>query len=493
MSKLPVSRVVSVDVNLTPAGAQAQSLSDLLVLGTSVIIDPVERMRTYSSLADVAIDFGTTAEEYLAALKWFGQSPQPTQIRIGRWVDAASMGGLRCAPLSTSQQSITAWQAIVAGKFGVAIDGDPVEQVGPLDFSGETNLNAVAAVIQAALSSGTCVWNATYSRFEFTSATTGAGSSVSFLTTPLAGVDISDEIAGRVNSSGAYVFAGLAVETLAASIAIFDDRFGQQWYGLVVPSATDAETLTAAAYIEAATNKHFLGVGSSDPGTIVANTTADIAYALKQLGYKRSMTQYSSESIYAIVSAMARIMTTDYSAANTVITLKFKNEPGVVAEALSTSQANAAESKNANIFVQYDNSTSILEQGVMADGTFVDIVLGTDWLALDIQRSVYNVLYTSPTKIPQTNAGVQLLQTAIEAVCSQGVANGLLAPGVWNATGFGTLKQGDYLQKGYYVYAQPLDLQNPADRAARMAPPFQVAAKLAGAIHSVDVHITVNQ
>ena len=178
---------------------------------------------------------------------------------------------------------------------------------------------------------------------------------------------------------------------------------------------------------------------------------------------------------------------------NTVITLKFKQEPGVVAELLNVNQVNAAEAKNANLFLTYNNDTSILEQGVMSDGTFVDIVTGTDWLATDIQRSLYNLLYTSPTKIPQTDQGMQLLTTQVEAICSQAVVNGLVAPGVWNSNGFGILSTGEFMAKGYYVWAPLVASQNQADRAARMAVPIQVAVKLAGAIHTASVAILVNQ
>jgi hypothetical protein len=493
MNKLPVSRIIRTSVNMTPAGAQAQSLSDLLVLGTSTIIDPVERSRTYATLADVAADFGTLAQEYLAATAWFGQSPQPNQIIIGRWVNAASAGGLRCAPLSAAQQAIATWNAIVAGSFAVQVNGAAAIQVGPMSFAAAANMNAVAAIIDAALAGGTVVWNATYSRFEFTSGTTGATSAISFLTAPIANTDISNMLAGRSTSSGAYLFAGQALETAAAAVADFDDKLGQRWYGLFIPSAVEADHLAVAAYIEASGNKHVYGVNTQEAGVLVAATTTDIAYQLKALGYMRTAVQYSSSSAYAIVSALARILTTNYEASNTVITLKFKDEPGVAAENLSTSQAIAAEDKNANVFVAYENGVNILEQGVMADGTFVDIVMSTDWLALTIQRDVFNLLYTSTKKIPQTDQGMQILTTAVEARCAQGVLNGMLAPGVWNADGFGQLEQGDYLQKGYYVYAASVDTQAPADRAARKAVPIQVAAKLAGAIHEADVLINVNQ
>lgn len=494
MSKLPVNRVVRTTVNLAPSAAQAQSLSDLLLLGTSTIIDPVERSRTYSSLTAVATDFGTTAQEYFGAQAWFDQSPQPTQIIVGRWVNAASRGGLRCASLPASGQVIADWNAVTAGSFKVAKNGAALADITGMNFSGAANLNAVAAIIQTALTGTTVVWNSTYERFEIESTVApGATSAISFLQAAATGTDISLMMAGRSTSSGAYVYVGMAAETAAASVALFDNTMGQQWYGLVIPSAVDADHSAVGLFIEGASNKHYYGVNTQSAGVLVPATTSDIASVLKALGLKRTMVQYSSESLYAVCSALGRILTTNYDSANTVITLKFKNEPGIVAEELSTTQADAAEAKNANLFVAYDNDTAILEEGVSCDGTFIDVVMGTDWLALDIQNRLFNLLYTSTTKIPQTDAGVQLMVTTIEASCAQGVLNGLLAPGVWNADGFGQLHEGDFLQKGYYVYVVPIAQQNPTDRAARRAPPFKIAAKLAGAIHSADAEIVVNQ
>ena len=490
---LSVSRIIAVSVTLTPAGAQAQSLKNLLLLGTSTVIDTVERSRNYTGLSGVAADFGTTAQEYLAAARWFGQSPQPTALTIGRWINTAASGGLRCAPLSATAQLMSAWNAITAGGFTYTKDGAAATNVTGLNFSGAANLNAVAVIIQTAMSGSTCVWNASYQRFEFGSNSVGINSSQGFLLPPTGGVDISAMLGGLASSSGAYVFVGQAAETALAAVTLMDLNLGQRWYACVIPSAVDADHIAVAGFLQATDTKHIYGITTLSAGVLVAVTTSDIASVLKALAYSRSMVQYSSTDPYAVISALARILTTDFRAANTVITLKFKTEPGVVAENLNVNQVNAAEFKNCNMFLTYNNDTAILEQGVMCDGTFVDIVTGTDWLATDIQRSLYNLLYTSPTKIPQTDQGMQLLTTQVEASCAQGVINGLIAPGVWNSNGFGKLNQGDYMAKGYYVYAALVASQNQADRAARMAVPIQVAIKLAGAIHSASVAITVNQ
>lgn len=490
---LPISRLVNVAVNLTPAGAQSQSLSALLILGDSPIIDPVERIREYSSLDAVVADFGINAPEYKTAALWFEQVPQPVVLKVGRWAKTATKGRLVGALRSAAQQSISVWNAITTGAFTYTKDGGSPVTISGLNFSAAANMNAIASIITAGLTGATMIWNAVYQRFELTSATTGPTSSVSFLSTPGAGNDISDDLGMRSSDSGAYVANGIAAEEAAAAVAEFDLRFGQTWYALVIPEGDNDDHLAVAAFIEGTNTKHLYGITTQEAGALSSVSTTDLAYLLKAAGYNKTMIQYSSSNAHAVASALARILTTDYGGNNTMITLMYKQEPGIVAENLNANQVDVLQQKNCNVFVAYNNDTAILQHGVCSSGNFVDIVTGTDWLAVAIQTRLYNILYTSPTKIPQTDAGMHVLLTACEAVCSQGVANGLLAPGVWNSNGFGTLQQGDYLAKGFYVWAPKVADQDPAQRAARHAVPIQVAAKLAGAIHDINVSVAVNQ
>lgn len=490
---LPVSRLIKVAVSLTPAGAQAQNISTLLILGTSAVIDTVERYRDYSTIDAVAADFGTTAAEYLAAVLWFQQTPQPTSLKIGRWLNAAASGTLRGAPLSAAQQALANFTAVSSGGFTYTKNGAGPTNVTGINLSGATNLNQVASLITAALSGATMVWNAVYGRFELTSTTTGATSSISFLTAPGSGTDISAILGMTAASSGAYRADGAAAESAVAAVTLFDQNYGQAWYAVMVPAAVNADHLAIAAYVEATNTKHVYGVTTQDAASLVPSLTTDIGYQLKALGYDRTFVQFSSSNASAVASLLGRILTTDYTGNNTVITLAYKQEPGIVAENLNQTQADSLKTKNVNAFLAFNNNTAIILSGCAASGEFIDVITGTDWLAITLQTSAYNLLYTSTTKIPQTDPGTHLLVTTCDAVCAQAVINGLLAPGVWNAGGFGTLKQGDYVAKGYYIYAPSVDSQNPADRAARKSVPIQIAAKLAGAIHEVSIAVTVNQ
>lgn len=285
-----------------------------------------------------------------------------------------------------------------------------------------------------------------------------------------------------------------SVETLAQAVnAIMDYN---SWYGLhlAVDEAdypTDADLISVASAIEASTVSRIFGITTAESDALVAATTTDLSSKLKAAKYSRTFIQYSTSSLYAALSAFGRAFTVDFTGSNTTITLKFKVEPGVTYETLSTSQADALEAKNANVYVYYENDTAILEQGVMCNGDFFDERHGLDWLQNAVQTADFNTLYTSTTKIPQTDAGTTTRIANVEKVLDQAEKNGLFAAGVWTGGPIGQLSTNDTLTKGYYVWADSVDSQSQADREARKGIPIQVAAKLAGAVHYGSVAITV--
>ncbi|EBE4782035.1 DUF3383 domain-containing protein [Salmonella enterica] len=296
---------------------------------------------------------------------------------------------------------------------------------------------------------------------------------------------------GRWDKTLATGEAGAAEKLMDAVNAVMGYT---NWYGLGIADKEDIaddDWLKVAAAIEASGVSRILAITTSDPATLDATSTADLAYKLKAAKYGRTFVQYSSSSKYAALSAFGRAFTVNFNGSNTTITLKFKQEPGITYETLTTDQAAALDAKNCNVFVYYQNDTAILQQGVMSSGDFFDERHGLDWLQNYVQTNLYNLLYTSTTKIPQTDAGVTRLLSSVEQSMDQSVTNGLVAAGVWNGGPIGQLDSGDTLTKGYYVYAQPLSEQAQADREARKAPVIQVACKLAGAVHFADVQINV--
>jgi hypothetical protein len=272
------------------------------------------------------------------------------------------------------------------------------------------------------------------------------------------------------------------------------------WYGLAfaVPAGdiVNADYQAVAAYIEGAIstsgNAHLFGVTSQEAAAIVLPDTTSIGALLKAAGYNRSGVQYSSANLYAVTSLLGRLLTTNAAGTNTALTLMYKQEPGVTAENLNSTQQAALNANNYNYYAAFNNSTSIIVNGMVASGQFMDTIWNVDALAGQIQANVFNALYTTPTKIPQTDPGMNQLGTQISAACQQFVTNGALAPGTWTVGGFGQLKQGDFMPTGFYVYVPPVSTQAAGPRGARAAVPIQVAAKLAGAVHTASAQIFVN-
>lgn len=485
---LPVSSVVNVTVEMAPTASALRNFGACLILGDSDAIDISERIREYSGLSEVASDFGAASREYLAAQAFFSQSPKPVAVLVGRWASSAVAGRLRGRVLTVSEQDIDSFTTITSGAVALKVDGVEKKAVA-LDFSGCSNLNAVASAITSSLGgAATATWTGT--RFQIVSATTGKASSVTLSSAPVGGSYT--DIASLLGLSGGVAVGGAEAESIAECLAELCDY--QNWYALcpVASSLSDEAKVSAAGAIEAASPSRIIALTTQDAHEIDPAASGTLGEKLKALGYNRTLLVYSSGSPVAAASILGRMASINFEGSNTTITLKFKQCPGVEPERLRISQANALKTRRVNVFAAYQNDTSILQEGVMSGGWYIDETHGLDWLQNRVETDLWNLLYTHK-KVGQDEAGADLIVATVSKSLEQGVANGLIAPGVWNGAGFGALETGDTLSSGYYVYIQPLSEQSQSDREARKAPPVQIAVKLKGAVHSIDVGIVVNR
>ena len=324
-------------------------------------------------------------------------------------------------------------------------------------------------------------------------------SSIGYLTMGASGVDISAQLKMTASLSQGLA-SGFASETPAQCLGAMAVK-STAWYGSMFAASvmpTTAQSLACSAFIEAQPLSRTFGVTTQDANTLSPLVTNDLASLMKSGGYNQSVIQYSSTQEFAIASLFGRAFSVDFNAQNSTIELMYKQQPGVDAEDLDDTSANTLQAKNCNVYAGYDNGTAIIQYGMMSGGDYFDEIQGLDWFQNAVQTSVYNLFYTAPTKIPQTEAGQNQELNAVSAVCGNqpggAVYNGLAGPGQWNSSEtFGSLQTGQYLPTGFYVYAPSVNLQAESDRAARQSPPIQVALKLAGAFQEADVLVTVNR
>lgn len=497
-SSLPISSLINTTASLAAAAVQGQTTNSLLILGSSPGIDIVTRMEQFTSISEVATLFGSDAPETLAATVYFDQSPQPASVFIGRWAQTATAGQLFGSPLTPAQQLLSYWTGVTDGGFAITINGSAAEQVSGISFASATTLNGVAALIQAQLTTATIVYSAIDGNFVITSSMTGATSTVSFATSPTGeGVtDISAMLGLTAASSGAYVANGVAAESALTAATLFDAMFGNSWYAMSILGAADADHVAVSSFLASTTNKHFYQASTQEAGVLVSSDTTDIASILMASNVAKTAVQYNGSSPYSGISLMGRILTTDWSGTNTAISLMYQQEPSVTPDQLNSVQLAAMLRKNCNGFLAYNNGASIIQPGICSNGQYIDTVIGADALTLAIQTAVFNLLYTSTTKIPGTDAGNHRIKVVIEQVLAQFVANGFIAAGTWYGALFGSLQNGSdgtppTLTKGYYVYQPPVALQSAAQQAQRISVPFQIAANLAGAVQTASVAITL--
>lgn len=483
---LSVDRVVNVTINLSPTAAGRRNFGALLILGSSDVIDQSERIRSYTGISGVAADFGLTAPEYQAALVFFSQSPRPALLYIGRWVRVAAPAVLRGAALTQAEAALAAWTGIEDGSLTVTVGGTTTT-IDEIDLSAAVTLEGVAAIISAALAATGVGCTFDGDRFVLTTTATGANQTIGYAAGTLA------TQMKLTAATGLAPVPGADAETPLECTAALADLSGD-WYGLAFADEdlTVAEHLAVAGFIEASAKSRIYAATITDTRALDAVYTEDLASRAEAASLGRTIVAYSANP-HAVISAIGRAFTVNFSANRSTITLKFKQLPGITAEGLTETQANTLAAKCCNVFAAYDNDTAIFQEGVMASGAFFDERHGLDWLQNAVQTACWNLLYQSKTKIPQTDGGVNQIVTRIEATLAEAVNNGLVAPGTWNGDGFGQLEQGDPLPKGWYVYAGLMADQDQSEREQRKAPPIQIAVKLAGAIHSVDVQIDVNR
>lgn len=529
---LPISSLVNVNVYMSPQSAATRSFGSLLVVGDSDVIDTEERLRKYLTVEEVGQDFGAEAPEYKAAVLFYSQRPRPAELYIGRWANVPTHAVLHGGLLDETEQDINAWRAISNGRMAIAING-VIKTLSGLNFSTVQNLNAVASMITAALGGVANVrWDAQTSRFDVTTTSTGPSATLGYALSTSdgsqvpaqdgsillaengsqllaengdtivlfsavqagSGTDISDLL--QLSANYAYPpVTGRNPETPLECVMAMAD-LSADWYGLMFATekdVSDNQHMAIAEFIEACDPARVYGISTRNKAVLQATVNDDIASRLKALSYQHTFVDYSAVVRYSAAAVFGRAFSVNFTASNSTITLMFKEQVGIPAEKLSVQEARTLEAKHCNVFALYNNGKAILQHGRMAGGWYFDERHGLDWLQNAVQTEIFNLLYTSETKIPQTEQGIGKITSVIAKCCAQGVINGLIAPGVWNADDLGQLKRGETLTDGYYIYHQLLSTQSQSEREQRKAPVHQIAVKLAGAVHSVDVLMAVNR
>ena len=494
---IPLSQTVQVEITTVPTGAASANFGVMLLVtqenpssGKGVTLQ--EGIVYFSNMDEVALRYplAEAPQTYAAANTYFAQEPTPLTLGIGRRYTAAQAGTLQGGTASTVLGTYT---AITTGSLKIGFNGVAPADITGINLSTATSINGVApsvvSLLDTAITGGTVSYNDDLDCFTITSVTTGATSAVSFASAAASGVDISDIF--KFRQGQAIRTDGVAIETAVGSCLDRLEAKDGGWYGLAFTKETrDNGDITtpstgAAAWCEDRVKQLFTATNQEVTKTAayIAAGTTDTASALHTGAYKRTSCVFSSyPDQYPEISAFARAATVNFEFKDSVITLKFKQLPGITTEVLNTSQLNNLTSKGCNVYMR-TAGVNMLSDAMMAagEGYYQDTTHNTDWLQDDIQKGVFNALYTSTTKIPETDDGVARLIEKVIKSLERGVNNGMIARDSYDTDDV-------FYPKGYTVSAQSVASLPAATRARRIAPPISFKAIGAGAIHKVVIN-----
>lgn len=297
--------------------------------------------------------------------------------------------------------------------------------------------------------------------------------------------------------SGTAAESGTRPETLSEAVT----RLAGLIYfeGVLTTRAlTEEEAIAACSTIQGMQNRIF-PVPASNTSALAASTglfskimsNTNCKPLLYTLGDDDEAAALNSRLFAA--AYLSRGFSVNYSGSNTTITMNLKDLTGLQADTnINETILSQAAAVGADCFVSLEGLAKVMSNS--QNGTYFDQVTNRIWFVNTIQREVFNVLATTRTKVPQTDAGLESIVKAIRNVCVQAVTNGMLAPGEWNSADFFG-NQEDFLRNirefGYFIHHQPVAEQAQSEREERRAPLFQIAAKEAGAVHSASIVIYI--
>lgn len=254
------------------------------------------------------------------------------------------------------------------------------------------------------------------------------------------------------------------------------------FYGFTFADETVADDIQGVAEWAQANNRMFMTVITESALAISAGE------ALKDLGqYHYCITYHEDYTTVGAVAGMA--LDQRYDKTDGVKTLHLKSLTSVVSTDIKQTQAAQLKAACVNYYSDYgnpDNSLPIFANGHAGGGLFFDFVMGFDWLRNVIESNVFNGQRLRRFT-PQTDKGMAMIKTDIIMGLEEAVKAGLVAPGQWNGAALGEVETYDYLANGYYVYHESITEQPQVVRQERIAPPFTILAKGAGAIHDTDI------
>ena len=256
--------------------------------------------------------------------------------------------------------------------------------------------------------------------------------------------------------------------SIAASMVAIQNE-DNSWYGVAVDQAMASDFDDVAAWVES--SKRFAILWTTDPDTYDATKSTDLASVLKALSYDRTAVIWHALPADGADYPDAAWMGEGFPYDPGTSTWAYKTLKGVKPDNISGKET-TLQNKNCNYYSEV-GGVNITQEGKVASGEWIDIIIGTDWIEARLRESVYSALVNN-RKIPYDDSGITPIEGLVKGVLNQAAAAGIL--------------QADSIVVTVPRYA---DIPQ-ADKLARKLPDVKFTALYQGAIHRTTINGTIS-
>ena len=159
------------------------------------------------------------------------------------------------------------------------------------------------------------------------------------------------------------------------------------------------------------------------------------------------------------------------------VTWKFKRPQGLTVPDLTAAERDALEEANVN-FLTAEYKREYLKNGVCADGEFIDVQMGADYIAKTMRENLYDI-FLENAKVGYTDAGFATIATGVYRALNRAVELGIIATDPESNQGI------------YTVVVPRREDATDAQARNRQMPDITWEAQLEGAVHSIKVKGTL--
>lgn len=486
-NKLPIS----VDVSVSLSKAQVAVGTDMTIIAfctPSVDFLHGDSVRLYST-QDAFNKICTTGDSvWWAGNAFFSKTNRPSRIAVGKIFDQDQPAYLLSGGINEDIYEVT------DGSFNCTIDGTE-RTFSSLDFSGASDLEAVATILNTALSTyGTC--EVYHDNLLIKSSSTGNTATISYASDAGSGTDVSG-LLGLTQATSATAKDGYTHGTISEEMQRIADTgvmLGTFFYGWAIDSIyrDTADQAEASRWVNGRSFRACGAFCSNNANAYDPSNTTNNGYVAKEAGFAATNYTYDDNAqVYPEISYLANFLAVNYNQANSAIAGKFKDAEGIAAVNFPNIETNV----NALAARRINTITGIVGQDTkfFREGSQSSATWSTDgWVNIcnfiaELEVNILNVFLRSK-KVPYTVDGQNLLIAAAAKTCNKYKNNGSFAD---------RMEEDLNSETGYkLIPACQIDIQDiasttAAQRAAHIGTPMTITVSDAGWMGSIAINVDV--